>query len=454
MTESNESLFERAAEVIPGGVNSPVRAFGSVGGIPVLRRPRRAAPTCGTPRARSTSTTCRAGARRSSATPTRSIVAAVTGRRRRRHVVRRADRARDRAGRGDRDRVPAVDMVRLVSSGTEAAMTAVRLARGVTGPQPIVKFAGCYHGHSDALLAAGGQRRRHARAPRARPAYRSRRWPRRRRALQRGARARRAAWPCVIVEPVAANMGLVRARRRASSRGCARACDARRRAADLRRGDHRVPARPAAARSRAHRRPPRPVDVRQGHRRRPARRRVRRPPRRHGPARPARARVPGRARCRGTRSPPRPGSPCWASSTTPPTSASLPMAFRLAAGLRADHPRGGRRRARAGRRTLSGCSSPHGPSATTTRRARRRQRDRTRGSSTPCSTAAWPSRRARYEALFPSLAHTDDDIARTLEGRSPRCPCSPRASGRRRRRLTRAGAQSPGVSRAMAATAR
>ena len=52
------------------------------------------------------------------------------------------------------DAVPSVEMVRPVSSGTEAAMTAVRLARGVTGRDRIVKFAGCYHGHADALLAA------------------------------------------------------------------------------------------------------------------------------------------------------------------------------------------------------------------------------------------------------------------------------------------------------------
>jgi glutamate-1-semialdehyde 2,1-aminomutase len=52
--------------------------------------------------------------------------------------------------------VPAAEMIRLVSSGTEAAMTAVRLARGATGRDKIVKFAGCYHGHSDGLLAAGG----------------------------------------------------------------------------------------------------------------------------------------------------------------------------------------------------------------------------------------------------------------------------------------------------------
>jgi len=54
------------------------------------------------------------------------------------------------------DRVPGLEMIRLVSSGTEATMSAIRLARGVTGRARVVKFAGCYHGHADALLVAGG----------------------------------------------------------------------------------------------------------------------------------------------------------------------------------------------------------------------------------------------------------------------------------------------------------
>ncbi|EQD71959.1 Aminotransferase class-III, partial [mine drainage metagenome] len=55
-----------------------------------------------------------------------------------------------------REFMPSVEMVRLVSSGTEATMSAIRLARGATGRDLLVKFAGCYHGHSDALLAAAG----------------------------------------------------------------------------------------------------------------------------------------------------------------------------------------------------------------------------------------------------------------------------------------------------------
>ena len=66
-----------------------------------------------------------------------------------------------------------VDQVRFVSSGTEATMSAIRLARGFTGRDVVVKFAGCYHGHVDALLAAGRLRAGHLRACPARPASRT-----------------------------------------------------------------------------------------------------------------------------------------------------------------------------------------------------------------------------------------------------------------------------------------
>ena len=70
-----------------------------------------------------------------------------------------------------------VERVRLVSSGTEATMSAIRLARGFTGRDLVVKFAGCYHGHVDTLLAAAGLGPGHARRARAPPASRSRRRP-------------------------------------------------------------------------------------------------------------------------------------------------------------------------------------------------------------------------------------------------------------------------------------
>ena len=155
MTGTNKSWFDRAQAVIPGGVDSPVRSFRSVGGTPytvvsgegayvvdvegtryldfvqsygasllghahpevvaVLRDAVAKGTTFGAP------------------TPGEVLLAeAITG------------------------RVAGLEQIRLVSSGTEAVMSAVRLARGATGRDKIVKFDGCYHGHSDALLVAGG----------------------------------------------------------------------------------------------------------------------------------------------------------------------------------------------------------------------------------------------------------------------------------------------------------
>jgi glutamate-1-semialdehyde 2,1-aminomutase len=151
VTRSDE-LFERARRVIPGGVNSPVRAFGAVGGIPrfVVRGE---------------------GAYVFDADGNRYVDlvqswGALLFGHARAEIVQAA---REAAGRGTSfgapteaevelaERivafVPSVEMVRLVSSGTEAAMSAIRLARGCTGRDLVLTFAGCYHGHSDALLA-------------------------------------------------------------------------------------------------------------------------------------------------------------------------------------------------------------------------------------------------------------------------------------------------------------
>ena len=84
------------------------------------------------------------------------VLAAVARGGRARHELRRADRRRGRARRGGRARAcESVEMLRMTSSGTEATMTALRLARAATGRERIVKFAGAYHGHVDGLLAAG-----------------------------------------------------------------------------------------------------------------------------------------------------------------------------------------------------------------------------------------------------------------------------------------------------------
>lgn len=155
MNQSNAELFDRARRVMPGGVSSPVRAFGAVGGTP-----------------------------RFAASASGAWLTDVEGRR---HVdlvgswgpmilghahpqvlaaAQRALAASSSFGAPSVpelllaealvDRVPPVERVRFTSSGTEAVLTAVRLARAATGRAKIIKFAGCYHGHSDALLAAAG----------------------------------------------------------------------------------------------------------------------------------------------------------------------------------------------------------------------------------------------------------------------------------------------------------
>ena len=146
------------------------------------------------------------------------------------------------------DAVPSVEKVRLVSSGTEAAMSALRLARGFTSRDRILKFAGCYHGHADALLASAGS----GLATLAHPlvAGRSARGDRRhdRRAVQRRRRGRRSG----AALRRRARCDHRRARRREHGRrpaggrvprGAAAALRRVGRAARLRRGDHRLPRR-------------------------------------------------------------------------------------------------------------------------------------------------------------------------------------------------------------------
>ncbi len=151
---ASQQLFDRAQAVVPGGVNSPVRAFRSVGGTPRFMASGSGAWLTDVDGRRYVDLVCSWGPLiHGHAHP--EIVAAV----------------RDAAGRGTSFGTPTagevdlaeelvartpVEQVRLVNSGTEATMSALRLARGFTGRSKIVKFAGCYHGHVDALLAAAG----------------------------------------------------------------------------------------------------------------------------------------------------------------------------------------------------------------------------------------------------------------------------------------------------------
>ena len=164
MTRSEE-LFERAKAVIPGGVSSPVRAFKAVGGSPLF--------------------VARAEGARFWDADGRAFVdyvgswgPMILG-----HAHPAVlDAVRDAAARGTSfgapcalevelaervvRHVPSVEKVRFVSSGTEATMSALRVARGFTGRRKILKFDGCYHGHADSLLVVGRLRRRDPRHPR------------------------------------------------------------------------------------------------------------------------------------------------------------------------------------------------------------------------------------------------------------------------------------------------
>ena len=153
--KSSTLLFERARRVIPGGVNSPVRSFNSVGGEPVYIKSGKGARLliqdgiemidfCGSWGAllfgHSRPEICEAVC---SAARNGTSFGANTER-----EVEFAERLTSL--------VPEAEMVRLLSSGTEAVMTAVRLARGFTGRTKLLKFSGCYHGHADSVLVQGG----------------------------------------------------------------------------------------------------------------------------------------------------------------------------------------------------------------------------------------------------------------------------------------------------------
>ncbi|KQX05226.1 MULTISPECIES: glutamate-1-semialdehyde 2,1-aminomutase [unclassified Leifsonia] len=151
----NDDLFARAQAAIPGGVNSPVRAFRSVGGSPLfLTSARGAYVTDADGREYVDMVASWGPAILGHAQP--QVVAAVQEAAARGLGFGAATPAETELAELIEERVAPVDKVRLLSTGTEATMTAIRLARGFTGRDLLVKFAGLYHGHSDGLLAEAG----------------------------------------------------------------------------------------------------------------------------------------------------------------------------------------------------------------------------------------------------------------------------------------------------------
>ena len=152
---TDDALLARANARIPGGVNSPVRAFNAVGGAPFFVASAKGAELVDTEGRRYVDYVQSWGASiLGHADPL--IVEAVRRAAADGTSFGAPTRAEVELAEAICERVPSVEKVRLVSSGTEAAMTAVRLARGATGRTKILKFAGCYHGHLDALLVAAG----------------------------------------------------------------------------------------------------------------------------------------------------------------------------------------------------------------------------------------------------------------------------------------------------------
>ena len=152
---SSEQLFQRAQQLIPGGVNSPVRAFRSVGGAPFFTKRANGAHLTTADDVELIDFVCTWGPavhghndpeiREAIATALKNGTSFGTPNP---YEVEMAEQLVAI--------VPSVEKVRMCNSGTEATMSAIRLARGYTGRNKIIKFAGCYHGHVDSLLVKAG----------------------------------------------------------------------------------------------------------------------------------------------------------------------------------------------------------------------------------------------------------------------------------------------------------
>ena len=293
--ESSERLFAEALDLLPGGVSSPVRAFKAVGGSPLFIERGEGAYLVDVDGNRYVDYVLSWGPLILGHAHPR-VVAALEEALRKGTSFGAPSPLELELARLIRDAMPSLELVRFVSSGTEATMSAIRVARAFTQRTKIVKFVGCYHGHADFLLVQAGSGVATLGLPDS-PG------------VTPGAVADTLTAPfndladlealfaahddiaAVIVEPVVGNMGLVLPQPGFLA-GSSRAHVCTRRAPRLRRGDDRV-SRSSGRRAGALRRDARPDDAGEGDRRRASRRRVRRTPRDHGAGRARRPRLPG-----------------------------------------------------------------------------------------------------------------------------------------------------------------
>ena len=153
--DRNDELFERAQEIIPGGVNSPVRAFRSVGGSPRFID-RAKGPYMWDVTGKRFIDYILSWGPMILGHNNDVVVAAMEATAEKGLSFGAATEGEIRIAEEIQKIVPSMEQVRLVSSGTEAGMSAIRLARGYTGRNKIIKFEGCYHGHPDSLLVKAG----------------------------------------------------------------------------------------------------------------------------------------------------------------------------------------------------------------------------------------------------------------------------------------------------------